>query len=107
MTVVTKPNLHQLLEQDAAALVRLLLANLGPNLRLPAGAILRAQGWDWAATTPSAPPLARLSARNLEVLAAYLVDHLSARLAAAGLEGTYSGDDVDRAMVALADVLGR
>jgi hypothetical protein len=123
MTVVTDPTLHQLLEQDAAALVRLLIASLPANLRLPAGALLRAQGWDWSATSPVVPPLAHLSARNLEVLTAALAHHLGRRLVQAGAARTWEGgqppDDypweyptytqaeVDRALAALADVLGR
>lgn len=99
------PTLHQLLEADAAGLVRVVLASLPLNQRLLVVGVSRAQGLDLEAMAQRT--LVRLSGRNLEVLTAALVDRLGSHLATAGLVGQYDEADVDRAMAALADVLGR
>lgn len=102
---IPHPTLHQQLRADAAALVRLMLGSLPPQQRLLVAGLSRVQGLDLEATAQSS--VDRLGARHLEVLAAAVADHLQADLAAAGLAGEYTADEVDRALAALGDVLGR
>jgi hypothetical protein len=93
------------------AAIALLLASLPDHVRLPVVELLREQGLDLQAmaTETMQAFLANLSASHLDVLTAFLADHLKRRRFQAGLEDQYGIPtyDPDRLEQALDALLGR